>query len=222
MVSAYARRVNSLSIVWNGDGSLSTWNTLPPFGGRSLEQDVAAGDRWERKFAQDNGIPLHYPTRLRRCPVLVFENLHHLRGKHPRLTSVSAVSRYVSRCGASVLQRIEGLRDLRELRKRAYGAGDEVTLSAFSSLDHIPPGLLGLAQVQLTVRTYHTVSTRLQDRSIDVGLPFSTTLILALCAGLAQSVEYVAPRYVELFAKHVIDFARYIEERVEVARRLTE
>jgi len=213
------RGIRSDSILFNNGGQLSDWNSSPLFGEPSLEEDIRQGDEREREDAKNKNIPLYHSVKLRNCPVLIVENLQHLRG-HYGVSSIASASRFASRCGVRVLQRIEALKELRDIRAQAYEQGDELVLGAFQNLRHKPFQFPGYATSEVTCYVFHWVAGGIADLAVDTGLPASTILTLALAAGLSQSTDVIAEQYLARFARHVVDFASYLEQRVELARRL--
>jgi len=118
------------------------------------------------------------------------------------------------------LRRIEPLRELTHLRTAAYDKGNELIQTTFSDLRHEPLQNVGYGRVQLHVRMFTRVDTLLADLAVDTGLPQTRIILVCLAAGLAQSVDFLKENYVQRLAGYVIDFIRYCDARVSLARKL--
>ncbi|MDP2859256.1 MAG: hypothetical protein Q8P50_14970 [Bacillota bacterium] len=204
----------------DGDSQAGSLGGEAPFGPPSLEDDVEHGDDTERRRAREEATDLHVAVTIERCPLLVYESLAQLRGKHERLRSLSAVTVYTSRTGVLVIQRVPAIRELETIRKAAYHQADESVLALFSNLTLNPPSLVGSHDRRLTARTFRWVDGAVVDIATSLGLPRNTILTFTLAAGLDQSVRWVPPSYRLTFTQCVNDFAAYIAKRVELASRL--
>jgi hypothetical protein len=192
-------------------GQGDSWQTDPVFGGKSLEEEVEAGDAWERK--QPNWT-LRVP--INRCPQLVKETVWWLKRKHGRLTTGASVTRYVTRAGIKVIQQMEEIKSLREKHRHAYLEGDELARMRYLGHRYDFGHRISYQNVYLSCWAFNWVDGVVSDIADDLGLPASTMAVIALIAGLAQSVDWVPERHRQVFEQETIHFWRcYLKGRIE-------
>lgn len=61
-------RVTSNMLIFDPEDGLSSWNTLPLFGGTSLEAEVAKGDKAERDSAKFRNQPFAVEITINSAP----------------------------------------------------------------------------------------------------------------------------------------------------------
>jgi hypothetical protein len=192
-------------------GQDDSWQTGPPFDSKSLEEEVEAGDAWEQK---ESNWTLR--VSINRCPQLVKETLWWLKRKHSRLTTGASVTRYVTRAGIKVIQQMEEIKELREKHRQAYLVGDELTRMRYLDHRYDFGHRISHQNVYLSCWVFNWVDGAISDIADDVGLPASTMAVIALIAGLAQSVDWVPERHRQVFERETIYFWRsYLKGRIE-------
>ncbi|MCP4610025.1 MAG: hypothetical protein GY845_15060 [Planctomycetes bacterium] len=190
-----------------------SWSTCwddPIFDGRSLEADVDAGDTWERDQRSFSAR-----VSINSCPQMIRESVLWLKKKHKDLNSSSSVTRYATRNGITVIQRIPEIKTIRVERRKAYEAEDRLRLMNFSGHTYDFGHRLSVNNVALKCSVFTWVDGAIVDIADDLGLPASTIALLALVAGLAQSVNWIprnhkAPMIAEINRFH----HSYLADRV--------
>ncbi len=192
---------------------IDTWATCwdePIFGGRSLEADVDAGDTWERSQKK-----LAERISINNCPQMLKESLWFLKRKQKSINNLSSVTRYVTRNGLAVVQRMPEIKTIRTERKKLYEAGDEFHLMKFSDYHYDFGHRLSVNNVALKCSLFTWVDGAIVDIADDLGLPASTIALLALVAGLAQSVNWIPRNHKSPMINEINRFHRvYLKDRI--------
>ncbi|GAG03592.1 unnamed protein product, partial [marine sediment metagenome] len=169
---------------------IDTWQTIPPFNARSLEDEVEAGDSWER--SQDD-----WKSRLsiNSSPLLVVDTARYLAPQHKRLRRLAAVTRFTTRNGIEVIRDIEHVKDIRRMRRKAYEDGDTLAMIEASELSYDFGHRISYKTVGLNCWCFTWVEANICEIAHDLGLPASTVGLIALMAGFAQSVDWIPLRH---------------------------
>jgi len=201
------------------NGHVSSWNTEPYFGGTSLEQEVNEGEDEERTKAEQDNLPYQMPVSIAGCPGYVDGTLRYLKHEHWRLGSIGSVSRYVTRTGLHVVQRIEALQVLRQQWREAFLGKDDHALWSFFNQEYHGFGTRDQYKVHLKASMFTRVHSRVCDIAKELGLPKSAIGLACLVAGIAQSNDWVPGKHRERAALGFRDFILYLEHRVEAGPR---
>ena len=196
------------------DGHLSDYVLAPLFGGRSLEDHIDLGDEKERRRARETGERLGVPITVNTLPSRLWITLRYL-AEEARLGSTAVASRFVTRCGLEVLERIEALPRLYEAWRRIYESGSEEHLEVFATRPWT--GFLRLSQrtVATKISVFPDVAARLASMGAVCGLSLSTMVTAALVAGIAQSTWWLPDEVCKACAEILVDeFCTYLERRV--------
>jgi len=115
------------------------------------------------------------------------ETMRQIVGKRAPLKSIAAATRLVTRHGVKILEKLEGVRLLKIVRRQAYRQRDEKTMLMLSKGDVAVPLRKGATEDRLDARVYHNVDGRLSELRSVLGLPRSHIVEAALIAGLSNS-----------------------------------
>lgn len=214
--------ITSNSLLITATGEISDWQTLPLWGYPSLEEEVEAGDRRERDEAREKGEHVDSRITVPQMPLPVLNSIYYLVGRHEILTSMGQVSRFVSRCGIKVLGKVQALKDLEDLWLKAYLARDEELQAPFLSRGWQASRILGSTRVMYKLSVYRWVAAEIARVGVVTGLPRATIAVVAVVAGLSQSIEWLPEDYVDTFALGFREFVAYLEHRVSSLRRFLE
>lgn len=187
------------------------WETWPPRP-RTLQEEIEAGDDWARR----NFNPWDVAVAVKKTPALLHEALLHLRA--PTGKSVAALSRHATHLGCDVLQEFAGWRELRELRKRAFLAQDELALQWFAERTFALSENLGVNKRAVWLRVFTPVLTDLRELADDAGLTTPAVVVLALAAGLACDRDWLPPPYRCRFVDELDRFQEWLGSTVREAR----
>ena len=183
----------------------------PCFAGKSMEEEVEAGDSWERSHGGQN-----MRLSLNSCPQLLKETAWWCRRKHKNLPTIASVSRYATRCGIRVLRQIGPIDELRHRHELAYVDGNELDRMAFSGHTYDFGHRISYHGVYLACSLFDWVEGVVVDAAYDLGLPASTVVTVALMAGFAQSTIWVPERHRWVFQQEIAHFWRkYLKGRLD-------
>ncbi|NSW83596.1 MAG: hypothetical protein HPY90_10065 [Syntrophothermus sp.] len=186
------------------------WELVPgPLwpGTPSLQEDIQAGDTWERKQ-----IP--WQTRFgAHCPVLLWGLFRGLIGRRRELSTLAAVVRFATRCGLRVLEDLTVTKDLENLWRQIFPNANELALLAFLKGDY-RFNHLGVTKTYLRGSLYLWVEARLQNLRGILGLDLSTLALIAAIFGLCQDDDgWIPPSYRNGLEEEVKEFYRWLKER---------
>lgn len=214
--------VNSRSVCFDGHGRLSDWETVPVFGGASLEAHIFAGDEEERRSARDEGHPYAVAVSVAKVPLVAWQSLYFLTTRLPKLVpTVAAASRYAARCGLEVLERIEALGELELAWDLVYPHGTATQRTLLSNQTY--EGFTNLDSCHVACRKlslFYKNQARIATMAAGLGLPTGTAALAAVVAGLAQSMELIPEPHLSTFARAICDFCHYLERRAAELRPL--
>lgn len=202
------------------DGHLSDFLLTPLFRGSSLEAHIDQGDQKERRRARETGERLGVPITVNALPSRLWTTLRYLT-EEARLGSTAVASRFVTRCGLEVLERIEALPRLCAAWRRIYETGSEEHLELFSTRPWT--GFLRLSQrtVATKISVFADVAARLASIGAVSGLSLSTMATAALAAGIAQSTYWLPDDVCKTCAEVLVDeLCGYLERRVRAVEPL--
>lgn len=214
--------ISSASLTFEPTGDVGHWHTLPLFGRPALEDHISWGDTDERQKARQDGHPYAVRVPVAKMPLDVWQTLRWVsRCTRQAVPSLAAASRYAARCGLEVLARIHVIPELEQAFDKAYLTGTATQRAllvghSFDGFANIGSRPIYGRKLSLFYRTHAGVS-ELADA---LGLPVSTLALGAVVAGLAQSITFVPDRYIAKFARAVIEFCCYLEDRVSDLRPL--
>lgn len=133
------------------------------------------------------------------------------------LSTVSAASRFASRAGVKVLQRIEAMDSLNNAWRKAYIERNEFAQGIFAN--QVWGGFRRLSAQATYFRSSHFtwVAGVISNLALITGLPTSTIALAALVVGLAQSAEWLPEPYIQDFGLAILEFCRFLEEQARRA-----
>lgn len=202
---------------WHED---DLWVPTPYFPTRSLEADVELGDDYEKNHAREFNVPFEHRCKISRLPFAICHDLLHLRHKHKNLRSLAAACRYVSRCGAHLLQKVEAIREVRKLQEAFYKRDDMQALAALTGQRYefsISPS----SREPVYVHVFRDALGTISNLAHDAGLERTTDMVvLTLVAGLAQSEHWIPSSHTRRYTTLVCDFTIWCQSRVEYFMRL--
>jgi hypothetical protein len=146
-----------------------------------------------------------------RCPELLSSTLIALRRKHQNITTQAAVSRYLTRQGVPILQRLRGIKALKEKRAQSYEVGDERDRVVLSHKTYDFCHRLSLTTRKITVYTEEWVGSAISELACDIGTSQETVAIMALVAGAATSVKWIPARHLALIIQELVNFALWVD-----------
>lgn len=194
-----------------------TWETVPgpAFGGDSLEDQVWEGDKLERKQSKQGHHDWEARTTINACPELVASTIVFLKTKDRNLRTAAAVTRYATRAGIKVLEKVKPIQLLKQRRREAYLNRDELGRQRFIGHRFDFAHHLSQMKVHQICWSFRWVEGAISDMATEMGLPASTIAVLALCAGFGQSIEWVPGGYRDKFVGEVRRFQDYLLGRLK-------
>ena len=153
------------------------------------------------------------PVRIRSLPEVVWATVLYLRGKHPKLDSGAHVSAALIEVGLPVLEEmVKGVPSFKELMDRAYLEGDESQRLELlkSQFDvHISANKLSKTVYCSGEKTWK----RLKRIADHLGIAQSNVAVLALEAGMAQSLFWLPDKHRNNAAQEIAHFEHWLAER---------
>ena len=200
----------------NGNGRLhgtKVWENIdsPLPGSHSLETYVS-------EYMPDRTAEL-IPIHIRNLPELVWATILHLQGKHPKLDSAAQVTLALIEVGLLVLtEMVKGIPPFKALMDRAYLEGDEgQRLELLKSQFEVG---ISASKLNKTVYCISKVTlSRLNELADNLGLSRPTIAILALVAGMAQSIIWVPDRHRNKALEEIKEFERWVEKKGKLYNR---
>ena len=187
----------------------------PPKAGETLEPPLPGRHSLEtyvHEYMPDT-ITYLLPIHIRNLPELAWATILYLRGKHPKLGTVAQITRALVEVGFPVLSEIaKGTPSLKALMEGAYLEGDErqreeLLKSQFE---------VRLSAATLNKTVYCTsieTLSRLNELADYLGLGRPNVAILALVAGMAQSLSWVPDKHRTKAREEIREFERWVEKR---------
>ena len=157
-----------------------------------------------------------FPIHIRNLPELVWATILHLQGKHPKLGTVAQVTRALVEVGLPVLSEIaKGIPSLKALMDRAYLEGDErqreeLLKSQFEV--RISAAKLNKTAYCMSMETL----SRLNELGDDLDLGRPSVAILALVAGMAQSLSWVPDKHRNKAREEIREFGKWAKRRGKI------
>lgn len=146
-----------------------------------------------------------------RCPELLCSTLIALRHKHQNITTQAAVSRYLTQQGVPILQRLTGIKALKEKRVQSYEVGDERDRVVLSHKTYDFGHRLSLTMHKITVYAEEWVGAAISELACDIGTSQETVAIMALVAGAATSDKWIPERHLLLITRELVNFAVWVD-----------
>lgn len=176
----------------------------------SLEEIVERGaSERDKRGDKDCRIDLHT------CPELVKSSILFLRKKHERLTNISSVCRYTSKCGYLRIQDIDGLKAIEQGFKKAYVEGTELERAAYMDQVYRFEQRLGIGRYRITTRFFEWVHGGVSDLSNTLGLEQTTLTTIALVFGLASSSKWIPSNRRIVFENEAEKFKEWVIKRAQ-------
>ena len=168
----------------------------------SLEDSVRGDSRGA------DGVKLR--VTINRCPELIRSTIIALRHKHERLTSQAAVTRYLARQGFQIIQRLSGIKVLKEKQKQAYEHGDERDRILQTKNIYDFGYRISMTSHRLTVYADDWVLSAITELSCDIGTYQETIAIMSLIAACSTSRTWIPARHLTPMMDELIHFAEWI------------
>jgi type II secretory ATPase GspE/PulE/Tfp pilus assembly ATPase PilB-like protein len=156
------------------------------------------------------------PIRIRNLPELVWATILHLQGKHPKLGSAAQVTLALIEVGLPMLtEMVKGIPTFKALMNRAYLEGDES--QRLELLNNQFEVRISASKLNKTVycmskeRLFH-----LDEFADGLGLSQPNIAILALVAGMAQSLFWLPGKHQNKALEEIRQFEKWVERRRDI------
>ena len=152
------------------------------------------------------------PIRIQNLPELVWATVFYLRSRHPALGDIPQVTAALVEVGLLALtQMVNGIPNFKALMDRAYLEGDESQrLELLKSEFQVQ---ISASELSKDVYVSKEASYRLDELADRLGLSLSTITILALVAGMAQSLAWVPDKHQKKALEEIRQFEKWLERR---------
>lgn len=181
----------------------------------SLESQVS---KWEKSEQARNEKDDYVKFTVTALPELIRSTLHYLRQKHENLSSQAWVSRFLTKAGVIVLEKIPGLKTIRDRRRQLYEVGDEQRrLAVLAECQYSIKYFVSMTDFRATIYTFAWVGSKINDLAADLSLPQQTLVTEALIAGMSTSEKWIPERYQIKALDEVVRFANWVDQ---ISRRL--
>ena len=203
-------RISKGFIQQDATGQVSDWNTLPMFGGVSLEEVVKEGVRTERESSRHDDHDVTVKLTLTNLPRDVVNNLGRVK-RSGRLAFRKVAISYILQTGLKVLARFASLDARPPKRHMEFDRYWERVIfrnppTTQRTINADPK----ISQVVLSMSVREARSLEGLRKAMDV--PQSTVCVAALVAGLSQSISWVPNTDAERYALQIQRFADWLED----------
>lgn len=172
----------------------------------SLESQVST---WIKQENESNSDDLRFTSNL--YPEIIRSIVWNLRYKHENLPTQSAVQRFLTKAGVTIIEKIPALRTLNEKRRQAYETGSERDRIALMDRHYSIKYHLSMTHSRTTICTFRWVGSRLVEIASDLFLPQEVIVIEALVAGVAVSQRWVPNRHRDSMIDEMMRFISWVE-----------
>ena len=146
-----------------------------------------------------------------RCPELIRSTVIALRHKHNKLTSQAAVTRCLTQQGIKILQKLPGIKGLKERKKQAYESGSERDRLILSRNIYDFGYRISMTTQKITVYSEEWVCAAITELACDIGTSQETVVIMSLITGAVTSREWIPKRHLPVMFVELIYFATWVE-----------
>jgi len=175
----------------------------------TLEQVVEEGES-----RNDTGNERNVDCRIKiSSPELLKTLLYYSVHKHHRLTGISAVSRYVTKCGYLCFERIEGIADIAKAFKCAVEGGTEEDRLGFWNEPFVIGQKLGISRYSLTCRFFPWVEAGITKWAHDLGMYATTLTIVILALGFGASTDWIPINHRKTLKGETERFLKWVDRR---------
>ncbi len=173
----------------------------------SLESQVST---WT-KPRDDSGDNIRFTVNM--CPEIIKSTIWRLKNKHQNLPNQSAVERFLSKAGISIIEKIPSLKKLNDKRKETYETGSEQDrLALMVDRNYSFKYRISMSHFKMTIYTFNWVGSKIAEIASDLFLPQEIIVIESLIAGISTSERWVPRKYGNQMFDEVIRFALWVEE----------
>jgi hypothetical protein len=173
----------------------------------SLESQVST---WT-KPRDDSGDDIRFTVNM--CPEIIKSTIWRLKNKHENLPNQSAVQRFLTKAGITILEKIPSLKKLNDQRKEAYETGSEQDRLALMVDRHYSVKYrISMSHFKMTIYTFNWVGSKITEIASDLFLPQEIIVIESLIAGISTSERWVPRRYRDQLFDEMIRFVSWVEE----------
>jgi len=152
------------------------------------------------------------PIHIRNLPELVWATVFYLRGRHPKLGDATQVTAALVQVGLPALtEMVQGIPTLKALTDKAYLEGDES--QRLELLRNEFQVQISASKLNRDVYVSKEASCLLNELADGLGLSCSTITILALVAGMAQSLAWVPDKHQKKALEEIRQFDKWLERR---------
>ena len=148
---------------------------------------------------------------INRCPELIRSTIIALRHKHEKLNSQAAVTRYLTKQGIQVIQKIPGIKVLKEKKKLAYEHGNERDRILLSGNIYDFRHRISLTNHRITVYAEEWVRSAITELSCDIGTYQETIAIMTLIAACLTSKTWIPARHLAPIKEELLHFLEWID-----------
>jgi hypothetical protein len=166
------------------------------------------------EFVQRAGVGVkcdQHKITVNRCPELIRSTVIALRHKHKKLTSQAAVTRCLTEQGIKILQKLPGIKGLKERKKQAYESGNERDRLILSKNIYDLGYRMSMTTQKITVYSEEWVCAAITELACDIGTSQETVAIMTLITGAVTSKEWIPDRHLRLMLCELICFATWVE-----------
>lgn len=153
----------------------------------------------------------HLKLTINRCPELIRSTISALRHKHEKLTSQAAVTRYLTRQGVQIIQRIPAIKVLKEKKRLAYENGDERDRILLSRNMYDFGCRISLTNSRITIYAEDWARAAITELACDIGTHQETIAIITLIAGCLTSQTWIPARHLESMKEELIRFVEWVD-----------
>ncbi len=152
-----------------------------------------------------------FKITLNRCPELIRSTIIALRYKHEKLVSQAAVTRYLTRQGIQVIQKIPRIKVLKEKKKLAYEIGDERDRILLSRNMYDFGYRISLTSHRIGVYAEEWVRAAITELACDIGTSQETVAIMSLIAACVTSQTWIPARHLVPMKEELLHFLLWID-----------
>ena len=164
-----------------------------------------------RRSPNGSIAPIINKITINRCPELIRSTISALRHKHEKLTSQAAVTRYLTRQGVQIIQRIPAIKVLKEKKKLAYENGDERDRIILSRNIYDFGCRISLTNYRITIYAESWARAAITELACDIGTQQETVAIITFIAGCLTSQTWIPARHLESMNDELIRFVEWVD-----------
>jgi hypothetical protein len=172
----------------------------------SFEEDVSS-----ERFPEYSQGKEQSRFTVNRCPELIGSTIWYLKSKHKNLQSGQAVvQRYLTQAGVIILEKIPGLKVVRDTKRNIYDCGDERDRLESSKHSYNYGYRISLTSRRMTIYCFEWTASKISELASDLDLHQETMVIASLIAGLLTIERWIPVEKRNLFFDETIRFCESV------------